>query len=158
MATYTTKSCPYCNQKYEFMAPKGLYYGSPFRTCTKCRKVFIDKDYIEVGLNPKTYKPRLINFLSIFFLIGGFLFTWAANYLGGWYGSISYFGILFGLFFIIYDIASYKGRLSEYEEELKLSNIRLSDPEYVLTLKEIGCNVPKERLNKAIKEKENRPG
>lgn len=158
MATYTTKSCPYCNHKYTFMAPRGKYYGSPFLTCAKCHQVFVDKDYVEIGLNyPEEYKPLRVNPISIIFLIGGSLFTWACISVGG-FGLVSYIGAAFGFFFVISDILDYKNRVSEYNDELCKSNERLSDPEYIFALKKIGCDVPQWRIDSAMQQIRNRPG
>ena len=50
---YKMKRCPYCGRQID-MAAIGMKfkvaYGSPFRTCPKCHKEYIDRDYQEVAL------------------------------------------------------------------------------------------------------------
>ena len=142
--TYRTKSCPYCKKVYSFMQPKGqVCYGSPIRTCEKCRKTFVDKDFVELGIfgNENIYYPQKVYpgtiysfILFIIFSIAAFVFieTIAIKIIV----SLALLGC--GIFLLYSDIAEYDKSVEYFNKELAESKKRLSDPYYKAALKKIG--------------------
>lgn len=149
--TYYTKSCPHCKHKYQIHDSQKHRYGSPFRICERCKKGFIDTDFIEIGLLPpwKIRNPRIYPG-SIIILLTGILppfFLWvpgqAEDYI------VFLFVVIFGIINVVSDLYSYKRRSEYILEELEKSKARLSNPEYVLALYEIGVEIPDDLYDSA---------
>lgn len=152
MATYYTKSCPYCGYKYQIMDMHKHYYGSPFQICAKCRKGFVDKDFIEMGLlSPCEYEPQRIELISILATAIGGLGGFLSLILSPEDSVLFLLVAIIGLCLIAHDIVGYEKRCAQQKEELQQSNARLSNPQYVLALVEIGYDVPKSRKDEALK-------
>lgn len=147
MSKYVTKSCPHCGHNYQTFQPARRHYGSPFRTCQRCNRVFIDKDYEEMGLQPPNiYKvSRVSAFPVVILVVCIILAAVDPSNMAAW--------VIFGgpcVFLIVDDLKSYKSRLAWQQAELRKSNERLSDPMYVLAIVELGQFVPREIREKAI--------
>lgn len=109
------------------------------RRCQNCKKDFVDKDFIEVGIDEDwKYKPPILSSISILVLIFGLIFFIASIYMNDWKDFGSYFILLVGSINAAIDIFGYKKRLKEYEEELQKSVKRLSNPHYVLFIDKLG--------------------
>lgn len=146
---YTTKWCPHCGKTITFMDPTKHQYGSPFRTCPKCRKGFVDKSFIELACTFEHAEdiPRVTG-LSIASIILGAIFLAVAFIRGinDSYGSVFLIGGLLFLPLSIYsaykDAKTYQHRVELFKTEMKESEARMSDPEYIRALLEIGYEVP----------------
>lgn len=150
--TYYTKSCPHCRYAYQIHDHRKHRYGSPFRTCKNCKKSFIDTDFIEIGLlppwkirNPRVY-PGSILILSVGILMA--LFLWIPGPITNNIVTIAIASI--GLLMTISDLRDYQDRSEYILHELKHSKSRLSNPEYVLALYEIGVGIPEDIYNEAL--------
>lgn len=152
--TYYTKSCPHCHHKYQIYDSRKHQYGSPFRVCKKCKKGFIDTDFIEIGLLPpwKIKNPRVYPGSILIFSVGIlclFLF-WVP---GPITNNITIIIIaLLSSFMVVSDLRDYQERSDYILNELKQSKSRLSNPEYVLALYEIGIGIPEEIYNEALRQ------
>lgn len=151
---YYTKSCPHCHYKYQIHDPQKHRIGSPIRKCQKCGKQYIDTDYVELGLLPpsKIKNPKF----SIVSVIAASVCLALASY--SW---ISYphpnnpAAILFlviaalCIWDVVDDYRTYEKREKEIAEELLQSNIRLSNPYYILALVQINYDVPQAMIYQA---------
>lgn len=134
MARYVTKSCPYCGNKYQILAPVSRYYGSPLRTCSKCKKQYIDKDFIEVAADKlNAYKPSIVSAWSVLTFVIFTFFSFVGITLGH---SIGFLLVVFafGSVPMILDAWQYDERIKQYKKEYEESKKRLEDPHYVLFL------------------------
>lgn len=151
MATYYDKKCPHCGLKYAYWQPKNTaLYGSPFRVCSRCGKVFIDKMYKEIAVDGyNEYFLMKVQPFSIFAIVIGIILILVdvlgiKVYLAAVIGGIF---LIAGIYFVISDIRDHEKRIAEYKKLKKESEDRLSDPEYAKALKELGYNVPSKYLD-----------
>lgn len=157
--TYTTKSCPHCGTVYQRLDSTRHYYGSPLRTCDKCRKTFVDKDYVEMACQEQIeYVPKRVNAIDYISIIVGIIILLISplNTIDG-DSSLMYLfvgmGLLLligGVYMTVSDIRNYDKRCQEQEDELRKSEQRLSDPDYVMALLKIGYYVPLKIKENAI--------
>ena len=147
--TYVTKRCPHCNEQLSFMEPKKIAYGSPFRTCPRCQKTYIDKSYREIAISgkPNVYPVSPFSAIMLLFLLFG-LVAILSEYRGD-----SFLPICICTFFIIIFLISMIGDWKSYDErksaiflETLHSEQRLANPEYASALKELGYRVPEKYL------------
>lgn len=148
--TYNTKSCPYCGKVYTFLDSTKYNYGSPFRTCGNCSKVFIDKSYHELACEPaRRLKVKRVDSLSITSIIVGLLFA-LIGVVSAEYAPLFYLGGAFfiasGVYLLWKNIKDYPARCDSISRELELSKQRLSNPEYAKALLKLGHHVPREYL------------
>lgn len=146
---YTTKWCPHCGKTITFMDSTKHRYGSPFRTCPKCSGIYVDKSYIELACTFEHAEDiSRVTGLSIVGVITGLFFLILAFVLGlrSAYGGIFLIAGLVFMFLSIYlvheDIKTYHQRVEKFKTEMKESEARMSDPEYIRALLEIGYEVP----------------
>ena len=162
---YKTKSCPYCNHTYTILDSAYFQYGSPIRTCKRCGKIFIDKDYHEIAVEGITWatrqhlKNKVSNssiaglIISLFIFLGGILNN-ASEYAsillwgGGLLGALS-------IWCIIDDIKKYHSFVEDIEKEKAASRARLSVPAYASALKELGYDVPMKYLDNTASKNQN---
>ena len=145
---YTTKWCPHCGKTITFMDSTKHQYGSPFRTCPKCRKGFVDKSFIELACTFEHAEDiSRITGISIVGIITSVLLLVLA-FVGGINGIGSVFLIggsiflLLGIYSAYKDAKTYQHRVELFKTEMKESEARMSDPEYIRALLEIGYEVP----------------
>lgn len=152
--TYTTKRCPHCDHIITFMDSTKHRYGSPFRICNKCGKMYIDKSFQEMAfLSEKKYTPPRIDPWTIMGYLGGIFLLIVGGISYSRYGIYDltllflFSGLLFlaiNIYSTISDIRNYKHRCHLYEEELSNSLRRVTNPDYLKALINIGYKVPKE--------------
>ena len=153
MATYYTKSCPYCGYKYMINSPVKHQYGSPIRTCQNCGNVYNDRDFIEMSFQkPFQYREHPISLLSVIWLSISILFTYISYSVlnDGLYIVACFLSCFGAVILMILEASDYRNRVAWQEEELIRSIERVSDPFYVLTLLRIGCKVPRDKMNWAL--------
>lgn len=156
---YKMKRCPYCGRQID-MAAIGMKfkvaYGSPFRTCQKCHKEYIDRDYREVALEsakakalkiPKV-RPGIIWFEVLLLCSLGMQLTSA-------YASMTtVIPILaVAVILLVWELHGSAKRQSEWEkelaEELAASKERLQDPAYLTELKKLDYPVTEDMIWRA---------
>lgn len=155
---YTTKWCPHCGKTITFMDSTKHQYGSPFRTCPKCNKVYTDTSFIELACTTEHVDdiPKVTG-VSIFGIIFSSFFLIMAFVLGlsDAYGTLFLVAGLVFLFLSIYlvyeDVKTYHHRVETFTTEMKESEARMSDPEYIRALLKIGYFVPPAYINSAKK-------
>ena len=124
---YSTKFCPFCKHPYSFMQPKNqVSLGSPIRICEKCKKTFIDKDFVEIGKfgNENLYYPQKVYPGTIILFIMSIIFAGMAIWLiETFYVKIivSLLIICGGIFLLYCDISEYDKSVEEYKKELEAS-------------------------------------
>jgi hypothetical protein len=136
------------------MQPKySIHYGSPFRSCSRCGKIFVDKDYKEIALEGiRKIDKKRVSPGAIFFAIGGCLVIIAGAVirepymLGGGLIWVAIWGSI-----IVSEVLGHKKNLEYLEQETKRSNERLSNPTYAQALKNVGYHVPLQYLQGANK-------
>ena len=156
---YHTKSCPHCGFHYSIMQPaKSGFYGSPFRTCSICRKSFIDKDYREIAVSGirsvdtqrvSTSTALLSIFPALFFAAGlycCFSVGFSPSSVLITAGGAVVLAIVIWLMFS--EARGYEQRQQYLKQESEQSEARLRNPEYALALKKLGYHVPEKYLIK----------
>ncbi|MEA4823090.1 MAG: hypothetical protein VB111_03130 [Clostridiaceae bacterium] len=163
MASYTTTSCPHCGRVDKFLTPRSDYtFGSMLRTCPKCQKQYIDKTYIELALvDNQKYKPVRSGVGAIGFLFIALFCGYCCIYTA----YVSYFSIaiissngdsllfwgtaiaaIVSLLVWISDLVdrrkNYSKYYNEYMRELRSSQERMKDENYLRMLKQAGIKVP----------------
>lgn len=154
---YVQGHCPHCGAKIpSYVADKWLY-GSPLRTCKKCRNRYIDSRYHEIVLEgiracDVSARPPLVYALTgliIAAVSAGILyFEW--NY-QNYYHIVFLFlipaGVLMILWGIVDAIRAKMGLKAKKMEKLRQESAqRLSDKNYAHELKARGFYIPEEYL------------
>lgn len=157
MATYVFPRCPHCRKFFAQRFENEYRHGSPLQHCPYCHKIYWDKDYHEVEIDGfyRTDKIRSFGWFGLFVFWTPFCFAkLLTEYIfpvpRGFITNISdesliactVLSVLFLILSIWRIIIDYKKNTKEMQEELIKSQKRLSDPEYALTLKALGYNVP----------------
>lgn len=159
--------CPYCNEYNPVTDNESLIgYGKVVRECSKCKRLYADDELKELAVNGiQKNDKRLIKgsrfgdvvFGIVFFLLFLlFRIPSESEYIGIGVrkiprGCAEFFiapvfcilGVLFvasGIWLMISDIRSYKKRRKLLDDELVLSEARMSNPEYVELLKKLRTN------------------
>lgn len=154
----THGTCPYCGATISLSyVEKEWKYGSPIRTCKKCKKNYIDGRYHEIaveGIAPNTLSIKS-NLLRSFFLLGCFLIAflihfYEIHYQNCYHPAYCYLMIIMviGIIFLIIDSIRIKtGAKTKKLEKLRLESVkRLMDNNYAHELESIGYCVPDEYL------------
>ena len=153
---YKMKRCPYCGRQID-MAAIGMKfkvaYGSPFRTCPKCHKEYIDRDYQEVALEsakakafrmPKV-RPGILWFEVLLLCSLGMQLT------GAYASMTTMIPILaVAVILLVWELHGSAKRQSEWEKELakelEASKERLQDPAYLMELKKLDYPVTEDMI------------
>ena len=156
---YKTKRCPYCGKQID-MAAIGMKfkvaYGSPFRTCPKCHKEYIDRDYREVAL--ESAKAKALKMPKVRSGIVGFevlLLCSLGMQLTSAYASMTtVIPILaVAVILLVWELHGSAKRQSEWEKELAkelaASKERLQDPAYLMELKKLDYPVTEDMIRRA---------
>ena len=139
MARYKSSFCPYCKfpiQIHEFDHPK---YRSPFQTCPRCKKIYIDKDSIELALDYRPV-PKIETSSKILLAMGIVFFLASREYHATWASILI---IALGAYLIYKDVSSYNKRREERETLLMESENRLKNKNYIIALYRRGYHIPK---------------
>lgn len=156
MAVYYSVKCPHCNNTVERGKDRQTHYGSPFKTCPRCKKTYVDKNYIEPGLlDTKDFKTFSWGVIPLA-ILGVFCFCLGIT------GVIPalIFGLLliaFCVFIIVCNLKYDPEKDEDLQRKIKESKERLSDPHYVIALWKAECHITPEILQwakKAIAEEE----
>lgn len=156
---YKTKRCPYCGKQIDMTAIGMKFkvaYGSPFRTCPKCHKEYIDRDYREVAFEsakakalkmPKV-RPWIIWFEVLLLCSFGMQLTSA-------YMSMTTVMLILAVaaILLVWELHGSAKRQNEWEKELAgelaASKERLQDPAYLMELKKLDYPVTEDMIRRA---------
>ena len=114
---------------------KSTKYESPVKFCHRCKKMYIDKDCIELGLevSPLDREKKILPLSIWIFLLGAPFFTFG--------GEDVKIGIVLwciaGLI-VFLSLRSYPRRIEDLKQALAESEERLKDVEYLMILKDNG--------------------
>ncbi|MBQ8789961.1 MAG: hypothetical protein IJZ51_01470 [Ruminiclostridium sp.] len=149
--------CKGCGKKVDTFVVGDYRYGSPIKTCPKCKAEYINPVYHEIetdGISPDAFdiKKLLIVLLIgvIFFVISAAMHYYEVTTLDYYhtiYIAIMVISIIV-ILFAIGDIILIKTGLKEKRNERKRQESvqRMSNPEYALKLREFGYNVPQKYI------------
>ena len=147
---YFTKLCPHCQYKYQIRSPVKQQYGSPFRICVRCKKRFVDRDFIEIALlPPQMIRNPKVSLLSIIWLVLGIVFCallWAPGPILN--NTVLVLFPVLGIVLTASDLSGYQERCQYIQNELRRSQARLSDPEYLRALEEIDYDLLPRQIQK----------
>lgn len=153
------KYCPKCYAKYDermyYHTPprkNRIVYGPPIKKCTQCGEVFLDKDFSEIAIDGvrDVDKMRVSPYTVVSSGAGiaiGMMFL-----LGGITCNVLHFALLGFVIAVVevYGIWSEYHGWDERQEKLRCeteaSERRMQNPEYALTLKLFGYNIPNKYL------------
>lgn len=148
--------CPYCNTKTGSNQADLYYYGSPVRTCGKCKQQYLNRCYHEIAV--EGYRDTDVsieacrkNLRNGILLVAAAAAMNGALYLLGRYSWVFLLFVVLGAAMLLVSLKDYwkvrKGtRLQELEKEEKASVARLRNPEYARLLQAHGYEVPEEYL------------
>lgn len=153
----TNGICPYCRKQIFNYNASEWKYGSPIRTCKKCKNRYIDMRYHEIaveGIEPgalslKKQKVGMLLGLCLALFCFGYTFI-TLHFWGYYYRSMIVCGSL-AVVIIISLIVEYF-RIKTGAKERRLMNLkaesvgRLQNKQYAKELELIGYDVPKEYL------------
>ena len=172
---YKSVKCPKCGKTTERNVSHSRdHYGCPLRVCDNCGSTYFDDSYIEKGLAEYSSKGGTFSITFIFWTIVSNLAVPFAIYLmltEEFSGVFILMLVIFGALAVLCDLGLVKtirnrsnstefhkkqldlieGRGGYKDEELACSMSRLSNREYLDTLKKCGVEIPDyfyERLNK----------
>lgn len=153
MATYYTVKCPHCKKLYERRKDVREPYGSPFKRCRNCEKIFVDNSYIEPGLlDLEEPKKRSFSWGSLVLIaLGGYIAKEGIAEMD----YIFFMGLGMFLLGVVTLISNLRWKP---EEDVSLlsqiadSKKRLSDPHYVMALHNNDCYVTTDLVAWAKKE------
>ena len=163
---YVTKSCPHCGYNYSIHEPKGSgFYGSKIRTCQRCGKQFIDKEYREIAIegirevDEHRISPATL-FSALFFIAFACALVWLFfNDLSLFSSGRTFFSLIgaaisagIGVFLVVSESNEY-GERQEYLKQEKInSEKRMQNPQYINLLKELGYEISEKYLKKEYDE------
>lgn len=148
--------CPYCGAKVGYARTDAYLYGSPIRTCPKCKGQYLNPNFHEIEVegcweaDTSLVESRKGVRDGLLLIVASI----ALNVLFYYLGRASWIYLLFvgmGIVYFIMKLRSYlkvkRGtRQLELEEERCASRQRLQDPEYAKLLQELGYEVPEQYL------------
>lgn len=151
MAIRYTIICPHCKGIVESGKNRQRQYGSPIRTCPRCGRTYLDDNFAEAGLlSEKEVKERAFSWFSIIVvLMGGFFLFFGIKELTVSLIALGIILVALGLFSIISNLKYEPSEDEKFQNELRESKQRLSNPQYVIALYELGYSIPSEMFNKA---------
>lgn len=153
---YRPGYCPNCGAKYGDNRTDIYRYGSPVRTCAKCKGQYLNKCYHEAEIDGfsdadvsvEASKKNIRNALMMIGIMA------AVNVLFYVMQRHSWIYLLFvglGVVYLLVSVKDYitvkNGTRQQALEQERLASVeRLSDPEYACLLKELGYDVPRQYL------------
>ena len=151
-----TGKCPHCNAAIEGTFKNVYIYGSPIRTCKKCKKQYLNRHFHEIaidGIRPEDLSTKNNGKMILGTLISSIFFGTATvfTYSSGRMFALSLILALASVFFffgMILDTIKVKTgkKAKEFEKKGQESRQRLQNKEYALTLARLGYPVPGEYL------------
>lgn len=151
--------CPNCGKDLGLFLRRDLY-GSPFRTCPKCKKEYVDRRYKELAILPDGIDGEMSYIPAVIFLVVAVIFVIRGvtignyDYINGspvtlsdqiiWYAIGGILFILAAYEFIVIKFGIKKKKLMR---EYGSSVFRLCDINYARKLSANGFNVPNKYLN-----------
>lgn len=144
--------CPYCKADRHVKSDALISYGSPLKTCSRCKKIYIDPYCKELALEP--YRPHSTSKLfwsNLFSAIGLDVFVsvivlFAAN-------SETIAGITFGIGFpvcwglmFLHSLRNRKKIEQNHHKTWTDSDKRLKNPQYAVLLANLDYKVPVQYL------------
>ncbi len=155
----TQGACPECGHKFFVYEPAQRFYGSPIRTCKKCKMQYLDTRYHEMAIEgiPKKEISKWPSFVLMF--LGAFL-MYRGNHLWGMeqLGTPDFMQkvlptlllVTGGIFAVggiyeLYAVLSGK-KVAKMQKMLAESEERLKNPAYAQELKAMGLPVPQQYL------------
>ncbi|GEM_PF-3300449 len=157
--TYTIKRCPHCGKEYSRYSSvtknERNFYGSPFKECVFCSKIFVDKDMKELALKDfSLWGVKVINCILIPLWPYGmcsilpFIFYFSDDFDHSIIALLIGLGLL-GLY--LFNVIRYLLHREEavllLKEEYRLSEMRLQNHDYAMALQKIGYKVPERFLS-----------
>lgn len=154
---YQTVKCTNCGSTLSINAPGSAYfYGSPIRSCPKCGRQYLDKNYHEIEIDG-IQKTDISNKGAAGLLIGslaaavifGVLFIFFLSRGRLHFGTLiaTVISLLIFIFGLVDAIKIKSGsKQKELEKEHQQSILRLQNKEYAHTLKKLGYQVPEKYL------------
>ena len=151
MAVYYTIRCPHCNGTVESGKDRQRKYGSPIRICNHCKHNYLDDNFTEAALlSEKEVKDRAFSWSSIFFvLIGGVALFFGITEFTVWSIVVGVILVGLGLFSIVSYLKYDPSKDESFQCELRASKQRLSNPQYIIALWELGYPIPSKIFNEA---------
>lgn len=163
MAIYSTYSCPKCNKTIEWLVPYGSKgIGSPLRSCPKCNTKIDARPLLnEWELLNSAEQQEMHSIVRATARNGGGIWGFIVSLLGLMWllGTNSVASFCMALIFAVFvAFVSYRLHLSrvtiKFDNMVKESQQRTSDPQYVKTLDEHG--ISKSKDNPVIQSEERR--
>lgn len=153
---YRPGYCPNCGAKYGDNRTDVYRYGSPVRTCAKCKGQYLNKCYHEAAVDGfsdadvslEAGKKKIGNALLLLGLSVAVNVLFFVLQRHSWiYWLFLGLGVVY-LLVALKDYVQVKNgtRQQALEKCMEESIERLGDPEYACLLKELGYNVPEEYL------------
>ncbi len=151
--------CTNCGRRVGFYTAGDYRYGSPLKTCPKCKTEYINPVFHEIetdGISPEAFdiKRLLLAILvsTVFFIIGAAIHYYEITTSDYYHTScisimvISAIAIVFAIANIFLIKTGFKTKRTERMRQKSAE--RLSNPHYAMHLKELGYNVPEKYLPK----------
>ena len=149
--------CPNCKRKVGYFVVGDYRYGSPLKTCQKCKTEYINPAYHEIeidGISPDAFDMKKL-LIGILFSVGFFAIAAAIHYFEmntrNYYhtspiaimviSTIVFFYALINVFLVKTGI---KAKWTERKKQESAN--RLTNHEYAVKLREQGYNVPEKYL------------
>lgn len=150
---FTDGSCPNCGKSLFNYNPREWRYGSPIRTCRRCKQKYADSRYHEIAVDGISEDSMSIKSRIIIIVLGA-LITYRGIYLLDYRMSYVYSHNWTAYVFIILGIIMFVGGIADIVtiksgfKQKKLDRLecesvkRLSNYEYAKQLKDLGYDVP----------------
>ena len=155
-APYQPGRCPHCGAKTGSNRTDVYLYGSPIRTCEKCKEKYLNACYHEIEVDGFSQKDVSVeankkNVRNALILLAAAVAVNALFYLLDRYTWIYLLFLAIGVFYLIStlsDAAKVKNgaHKQKLEQEQQASIQRLSDHQYARQLKALGYDVPEKYL------------
>ena len=149
--------CPHCGKEMKGYRETQIFLGSPFRSCTKCKGIYLDRRYHEIEIDEVENEAEISVSKLIRQTIVSLIFFGVALLLNLGALSVGYIHVgglmllvialalmLQGLIDII--MVKIGAKEKQLEKERLESQKRLENPEYARTLAELGYSVPERYL------------
>lgn len=157
--------CPHCGASIVGVNsnPNMVLYGSVVRKCQKCKEQYLDTRYQEYAITgiPENelsvmYDLKRIGILAVFFIISTVINLINIRHEGKYYIMLAVISVTspLGIIAMIIDMIRIKtGAKGRKLEKKRLESVaRLQDPDYAMTLYEVGYPVPAEYLPSQLQE------
>ena len=153
--TYVTTKCPHCGEYIKVFSNQKTSHGCPFKTCSNCGNIYVDKNCYEQALYP--YKKSSKSSYTASALFVAFAIAIMPFVAIAYFSDLNFTlaGAISGVIFLLSFIYFYRSGHSNYEanearilKEWQESDKRLKNPEYADALVKAGFNVPETYLNR----------